>query len=85
MSNSTLYATLRLKRRPISNEVICLKLVCSFALPVHKSRLHEEDLSDHSTQQQVTERLQALAAQFRCAHVELDVRGDVTKRLERNW
>jgi hypothetical protein len=79
-----MYATLRFRRRPISNDIVCLRLVCNTALPAHKDPAHVEEISDYATRQQVEERVQLAARMLRCAHVELDLRGDVAKRLERN-
>ena len=56
MSNSTMYATLRFRRRPISNDIVCLRLVCNTALPAHKDPAHVEEISDYATRQQVAGR-----------------------------
>jgi transcriptional regulator of NAD metabolism len=84
MHSSTLYATLRLKRRPISNAIICFKLTVAHALPVHKHALHERDITDHATLRDVNAELAALAQQYKCSNVELDAKRDVVARLERN-
>jgi hypothetical protein len=83
-NNTTLYATLRFRRRPISNEIVCFKLRVSHALPVHATSLHEQDISDYATMQDVNDTLAALAQQFKCGSIELDVKKDVQKRLESN-
>lgn len=83
-SNKTLYATLRFKRKPVSNAIICLQLRVAYAAPVHANMLHEHDISDNVTLQCVNGELDALAQRFKCKHVELDVRRDVIARLERN-
>ena len=83
-SNATLYATLRFKRKPVSNAIVCLKLRVAHALPVHAHALHECDISDNATLHCVNDMLAALAQRFKCKHVELDVRRDVIARLERN-
>lgn len=82
--HNTLFATLRFKRRPVSNAVICFKLRVSYALPVHKHPLEELDVSDHATRQDIDTLLAALQAQYKCSAVELDVKKDVIARMEKN-
>jgi hypothetical protein len=82
--HNTLFATLRYKRRPISNAVICLKLRVSYALPVHKYALEELDVSDYATQQDINTVLANLQMQYKCSDVELDIKKDVAGLLERN-
>ena len=84
MSSSTLYATLRLKRRPISNAIICFKLTVAHALPVHKHALQQQDITDHATLRDVNDQLAVLARQFGCTNVSLDAKKDVLGRMERN-
>jgi len=84
MSDTTLYATLRLKRRPVSNDIICYKLRVAHSLPVHKHALHECDVSDYAAMHDVNELLAQLAAQYKCGNVELDYKKDVAARMERN-
>lgn len=84
MHNATLYATLRFKRKPVSNAIVCFKLRVAHALPVHKHTLHDCDISDNATLREVNDMLAALAQQFACKHVVLDVKRDVAARLERN-
>ena len=84
MHNSTLYATLRFKRRPVSNSIICFKLTVAHALPVHKHALQQCDITDHATLRDVNAQLAALAQQFKCSNVTLDAKRDVIARLERN-
>lgn len=84
MSVPTLYATLRLKRKPVSNDVVCLRLVVAHMLPVHRNALHECDISDNASMTEVNDTLAALARRYRCGNVSLDARRDVVSRLERN-
>jgi len=81
---STLFATLRFKRRPVSNAVICFKLRVSYALPVHTHPLEELDVSDYATRQDIDQLLASLQAHYKCSTVELDVKKDVIARLEKN-
>lgn len=81
---STLYATLRYKRKPISNDIVCLKLRVAHAMPVHKHVLHECDISTLATLQSINATLAQLAAQYKCSSVALDVKRDVLACLERN-
>ena len=82
-NNATLYATLRLKRKPISRDIVCLQLRVAHMLPVHKHPLHECDISDNASMQEVNDVLAQLASRFRCGNVSLDARRDVIARLER--
>ena len=84
MHNATLYATLRFKRKPVSNAIVCFKLRVAHALPVHAHALHECDISDYATLHDVNSMLAALAQQFKCKHIALDMKRDVAARLERN-
>ena len=84
MHNATLYATLRFKRKPVSNAIVCFKLRVAHAEPVHKHALHECDISDYATLHDVNNMLAALAQQFKCKHIMLDMKRDVAARLERN-
>lgn len=84
MHNATLYATLRFKRKPVSNDIVCLKLRVAHALPVHAHALQECDISDLATMRDVNDMLAALVQQFKCKNAELDVKRDVLKRLESN-
>ena len=83
-NNAPLYATLRFKRRPVSNAIVCLQLRVAHAEPVHKHALHTCDISDFATLRDVNATLAALAQQFKCSNVALDVKKDVAARLERN-
>ena len=83
-NNSTLYATLRFKRRPVSNAIVCLQLRVAHAAPVHKYALHECDISDYATLQYVNKVTAALAQQFKCSNVALDIKKDVAARVKRN-
>lgn len=83
-NNAVLYATLRAKRAPISDRLVCFKLRVANAVPVHVQPLHEEDISDLATWQQVEQALEDLKQRFRCGRVELDVHRSVMKRLEAN-
>lgn len=84
MHNATLYATLRYKRKPISNAIVCLKLRVAHALPVHKHVLHDCDISTLATMQSINVALAQLAAQYKCSSIALDVKRDVVACLERN-
>lgn len=81
---NTLHATLRLKRRPISDEVICFKLRVSHMLPVHKDPLHEEDITDYASMDDINRVLESLRQRFKCQDISLDAGRDVLKRLERS-
>ena len=83
-SNAVLYATLRLKRKPISNDIVCFKLRVAHALPVHTYALHEEDISDRASGAEVQRVLDALRQRYKCGTVELDAKRDVLKRIEAN-
>ena len=83
-NNAVLYATLRAKRAPISDRLVCFKLRVANALPVHSHPLHEEDISDLATWAQVQHTLEDLRQRFRCGRVELDAHRSVVKKLEAN-
>lgn len=83
-NNAVLYATLRVKRAPISDRVVCFKLRVANALPVHSHPLHEEDISDFATMDEVQRTLDRLQMQFRCGRVELDAHRNVLRKLEAN-
>jgi hypothetical protein len=80
---ATLFATLRIKRKPTSNDIVCLKLRVAHALPVHTYPLHDEDITDRATMDVVTRTLEELRLRYKCKDVELDVKKDVLKLLER--
>jgi hypothetical protein len=83
-NNAVLYATLRAKRAPVSDRLVCFKLRVANALPVHTFSLHEEDISDLATVDQLQRTLDALCKRFRCGRVELDAHRSVMKKLEAN-
>jgi hypothetical protein len=84
MQHNTLYATLRFKRRPVSNAIVCFKLRVAYALPVHKYAIDERDISDFATQRNIDDELAALQLHYKCSNIELDAKKDVVARLERN-
>lgn len=84
MSNATLYATLRLKRRPVSNAIICYKLRVAYAEPVHKYALHEEDISDLASMTDIEHAITLLQQRFKCANVLLDAADNVMTRIAKN-
>ena len=83
-NNAVLYATLRVKRAPISDRVVCFKLRVANALPVHSHPLHEEDISDLASMATLQRTLEDLRQRFRCGRVELDAHRNVLKKLEAN-
>ena len=84
MHNSTLYATLRFKRRPVSNAIVCFKLTVAHALPVHKHALQQQDITDYATLRDVNNALAALVQQHKCKNYVLDINKDVLARVMRN-
>lgn len=81
---STLYITVRARRRPISDSIVSLKLTCNYAVPVHRDPVHVEEISDFSTMGFLRSRVQELGLMHHCSNVELDLPANLQKMLERN-
>ena len=84
MRAQTLYATLRIRRRPISNAIVCLKLRVSFFLPVHKNCLEEMDVSDRASPDEIGNILAELQTRYNCNNVEIDANDNVLALVNKN-